>query len=298
MKYILTILLISLSFLFPSWIFSQTETGVGQLVELRTDDGNTYVGEIKRMTESEIVLMTQSLGEITLERSSITKVIYKNGDQELDKNAYPVDYHNSTHYLVNPSAFSLKKGQSYYENIGVFFNSYSVGITDNFSISGGLELISPLFDKRAPSLYFSPKFSLPFGEKAGGVSVGSTLLVAFDGGDPITIGVVQASLTLGSRNNNFTVGSGIGYSFDNGITDEVLPFYLSGMWRLSKKISLITDNFIIVYDGFNDAFGLLSAAVRIHFSNGAAFNAGLWRPTEDAGDLLALPFISATIPLK
>lgn len=298
MKYLLTTLILSFACIYSSWVFGQNETTIGQQVELRTNDGNTYVGEIMSLTETEITLKTISLGEITLDRASIKKVLYRDVDQELDNNGFPIDYHNSTHYLVNPSAYSLKKGQSYYENIGVFFNSYSVGLTDNFSISGGLELISPLFLQRFPSLYFSPKFSIPFGEKAGGLSIGSTLLAAFGDGEIFTVGVLQASVTVGSRNNNFTIGSGIGYSFDAGLADEVLPFNFSGMWRISKKLSLVTDNFIIVYDGFNDALGLLSVAARIHFAKGAAFSAGLWRPTEDTGPLLAIPFVSATIPLK
>lgn len=299
MKYLLTTLLLCLTCYCSTIVLSQTETNIGQLVELRTHDGNTYVGEIISMTDTDIILKTSSLGEITLEREAVKKVIYREGGQELDNNGYPIDYHNSTHYLVNPSGYSLKKGQSYYENIGVFFNSYSVGITNNFSLSGGLELISPLFFQRVPSLYISPKLSFSFGEKAGGFSVGSTVLAAFDDSDVFSVGVIQAAITLGSRNNNFTIGSGVGFSFSDGLAEGVLPFYLSGMWRLSKKISFVTDNFIIAYNNFDGGFGLLSAALRIHFANnGAAFTAGLWRPTEDTGGVLALPFVSATLPIN
>ncbi len=297
MKYLFTTLLFCLLCCWSSLIWSQTDTSIGQQVELRTSDGNTYVGEILSMTETEIVLKTSSLGEITLDRATVNKVVYRDSEQELDDKGYPIDYHNSTHYLVNPSGYALQKGQSYYENIGVFFNSYSVGITNNFTLSGGLELISPLFLQRVPSLYISPKLSFNFGEKAGAFSVGSTVLAAFDDDDVFSVGVVQAALTIGSRNNNFTFGTGIGFSFNDGLAEGLLPFYFSGMWRLSKKISFVTDNF--VFTDFDGGFGLLSAAVRIHFAkNGSAFNAGLWRPTEDTGPVLALPFVSATIPIK
>lgn len=294
-----TLLIISLCFIFVQHITAQQDVFIGQLVELRTEDGNTYVGEVLSLTESDISIQTAALGEITLKRSAIKKVIYKNIEGDSDNNGIPIDYHNSTHYFISPSAFSLQKGQSYYENIGVFFNSYSVGLSNHFTLSGGLELISPLFLQRAPSLYVSPKFSIPFGEKSGGFSVGSTFLAAFGDGEAFTVGVLQASVTLGNRNNNFTIGTGLGYSLNDGISSGVLPMNLSGMWRLSNKISFVTDNFIFFYDGLDDAFGLLSAGLRIHFEkNGTALNLGLGRPTEDAGDLLALPFVSATIPIQ
>jgi len=276
----------------------QQDVFIGQFVELRTEDGNTYVGEVLSLTESEISVLTNSLGEITLKRANIKKVTYKNQNEELDKNGFPIDYYNSTHYFINQSGYSLKKGQSYYENVGVFFNSYSVGITDNFSITGGIEIATLLFGQSPPSLFVTPKFTIPFGEGAGGFSVGSTVFVIFVDNGPYTVGVAQAAATFGTRNNNFTIGSGIGFSFEDGIAESVVPFNLSGMWRLSKKISFMTDNFIISYDDFNDFESILSAGIRLHFEGGSALNLGLFRPLNEGGDFLAFPFISATIPLQ
>jgi len=293
MKQSLFIIFISV-FLFQT-MTAQQDLIVGQQVELRTNDGNAYVGEVLTLTDNIISIKTLALGEIELQRSTVTKIIYRKGDEDFDDNGYPIDYHNSTHYFVNQSGFTLKKGQSYYENVRVFFNSYTTGITDNFSITGGLE-VATLFGGSAPSLFITPKFSIPFGERAGGFFVGSTVFVFFANGDPLTVGVAQAGVTLGTRNNNFTIGSGIGYSFEDGVADSVLPFNLSGAWRLSKKISLMTDNFIIAFDDFNDATGILSAGIRIHFAkNGNALNIGLFRSTE-FGDFFAFPFFSATIP--
>lgn len=278
--------------------FAQQDLFIGQLVELQTEDGNSYVGKVLSLTDSNISIETDALGEISLSRASIKKVIYKNENAELDKNGFPIDYHNSTHYFINQSGYSLKKGQSYYENVGVFFNSYSVGITDNFSLTAGLEIATLLFGQSAPSLFVTPKFTIPFGEGAGGFSIGSTIFAVFVD-DPLSVGVVQASATFGTRNNNFTIGSGLGFSFSDGIAESVVPFNLSGMFRISKKLSFMSDNFIIAYDDFNGVEGILSAGLRIHFAkNGNALNLGLFRPTGIGDDFLALPFISATIAIK
>jgi len=286
-------------FLFIQSTIAQQDLFIGQMVELRTEDGNSYVGKVLSLTDTDISIETSALGEITLDRASVNKVIYKKGNDETDKNGFPIDYHNSTHYFVNQSGYSLKKGQSYYENVGVFFNSYSLGITDNFSLTAGIEVATLLFGQSPPSLFITPKFTIPFGEGAGGFSIGSTIFAIFVDNEIFSVGVAQASATFGTRNNNFTIGSGIGFSFSDGIAESVLPFNVSGMWRLSKKLSFMTDNFIIAYDNFNGATAILSAGLRIHFAkNGSALNIGLFRPTDVGGDFLALPFISGTIPIK
>jgi hypothetical protein len=116
--------------------------------------------------------------------------------------------------------------------------------------------------------------------------------------DFTTIGVLQGAFTLGDRNNNITLGTGFGFTFSDGFDDTVLPFYLSFMKRVGPKLSIVSDNFIISYDGFTDNFGLLSLAARIHFKRpGTALNVGLWRPTEDLDSVIALPFVSATMAL-
>lgn len=294
---------ITLILLFISLSMSLFGQRVDEYVEISTKDGNNIIGQIVSMDDAQVILST-SIGEVTIPRDRIvqTKIKKKTDVEEkayygeLDKNGYPVDYHNSTHYLANPSGYTLKKGQSYYENIGVFFNTYAYGITDRFTIAGGGEIIS-LLGSRIPILYISPRYSIPFGTESGSISVGSTIFTSpadnFEG-----FGVVQGAFTLGSRNNNFTVGTGFGFSLSDGVDELVLPFYMSFMTRISKKVSLVSDNFIFSDGNFNDRFGILSFAARIHFNNvGSAFNAGLWRTTEDQGDLLALPFVSATIAL-
>jgi hypothetical protein len=220
-------------------------------------------------------------------------------NQELNRaDTIPTDYHNSTHYLANPSGYTLRRGQQYYENIGIFFNSYAIGVTNNFTLAMGGEIATLLFDQQFPILYISPRFGIPLGKKAGAISLGGTFFTSpeddFDG-----FGIFQGAFTIGSRNNNVTIGSGIGFSFEGGLDDEVIPFYFAFMLRISKKLSFVSDNFLVFYDDFYDEFGLLSAAVRIHFKrNGSALNMGLWRPTEEFDDVLALPFVSATIPIR
>ena len=276
----------------------QTEDDPPQKVEITLKDGNTIVGTLLQSNDLFYKIESESLGVIDISRANVETFVVLQEEEKSKLNGYPIDYHNSTHYLANPSGFTLKKGQSYYENIGVFFNSYAVGITDNFTIAMGGEVATLLFGGQFPILYISPRFSLPLGEEKHSFSFGGTIFTSpeneFDG-----FGVLQAAVTFGDRNTNFTIGSGIGFGFEGGFDDQVLPFYLSFMIRVSEKISVVSDNFVVFYNDFNDTTGVLSVAARIHLKKkGAALNLGLFRPTEDLGDLLAIPFVSLTLPIK
>ena len=280
---------------------------LGKMVDLETKEGSVIRGKLLEMNMESYVIESATLGSITIKRDEVRHIIpapkLKEQEdkpvvmEERDESGYAIDYHNSTHYLANPSGYSLKKGQKYYENIGVFFNSFAFGVTDNFTIAMGGEIASLLFDSRFPILYVSPRYSIPFQQSKGAFSVGGTIFSSpeddFNG-----FGVLQGALTFGDRNNNLTIGSGIGFSFSDGFEDSVLPFYFSFMKRVGPKMSIVSDNFVVTYNDFGDATGILSFALRLHFKNsGAAFNAGLWRVTEDMGGVVALPFISATVPL-
>ena len=290
MKYFTTLIAVLLC-LASSSMHAQRAVEIGNKVELTTKDGNTIIGTVTEFTDEHIVLKTDALGEITIPREEVET--YRILDNEQSQDIY-----NSTTYLVNPSGYTLNKGQSYYQNIGVFFNSYTAGISDNFSITGGLELISPLFLQRAPAFFISPRLSIPFANEQGAFSVGATSFLFFgDSGDTFFAGIAQGAVTIGSRSNNFTIGAGIGFTAEDGFEESVIPFNFSGMFRLSEKLSLVTDNFAVVYNNFSDGFGLFSAALRIHFKSQASVNVGLWRGF-DSGDILALPFLSLTLPIK
>jgi len=276
------------------------EAEAGALVEILTADGNNYRGKVVSITGSAVEIETSNLGVITINKEDIKRLRKVDSEnQEVDKKGYPIDYHGSTHYLVNPSGYTLKEDQSYYQNIGFFFNTYSVGITDRFTLSMGGEIASILFGGRIPILYISPRYSLPVKNDKLSVSLGATLFTSPQD-DFVGFGVMQTAITFGDRNNNFTLGVGIGFSTSDGFSNTVIPFYPSFMIRVSEKISFVSDNFLISYDNFDGATAVLSAAVRVHFQkrNGSSMDFGLWRPTEGFDEVVALPFVGATVALK
>ncbi len=272
----------------------------GAQVEILTNDGNVYTGSIVTMSQDLLEIATSNLGMIKINKDDIKRLRSLDPeDQELDSKGYPIDYHNSTHYLINPSGYTLKKGQKYYQNIGIFFNSYSVGVSDRVTVTIGGEIASLLFGGRVPILFISPRYSLPIQSDKAAISVGATFFTSPQD-NFVGFGVVQTAFTFGDRNNNFTLGGGIGFSTDGGFESTVAPFYPSFMIRLSDKLSFVSDNFVIAYDNFDGATGVISAALRVHFQkrNGSAIDLGLFRPTDGTGPVIAFPFVSANIAIK
>jgi hypothetical protein len=181
------------------------------------------------------------------------------------KGEYWFENPNCTRYVIGPSAIPLRKREGYYQNLYVFVQSVNVGITDNFSIGGGTEIASVLFAQEAPAFVFlTPKFGQQVAPK---VHVGGGLLyIGFPGyswfgsGNGMAhYGIAYGLLTLGNRNNNFTLG--VGWNFSSVMEDTYLgngnythdrvnefaktpTITFSGMMRPAKRFGLVTENWI------------------------------------------------------
>lgn len=260
-------------------------------VKIVTKDGTVLTGTLS-LSDSDSVTIKTAYGENKIDRSEIVSLDYtdRKGDNASEED---LDRYSASHYLFGQSAHGLKKGQLYYENTYLFLNSFTYGVSDNFSIGGGFEVASPLFGGEFPITFIAPKLSIPF--EGGAFAITSTLFVLpYDGG--FAAGLLSGAVTIGSLRSNFTLGVGAGYTFDDGIEDGFVPFSVSGIQRVSEKLSLITENVFVTGSGFTE--GIISGGVRIHGRNGNFLTISLFRPTEDTGPLVALPFFSGTVILK
>ena len=264
-------------------------------VIVETKDGSTIYGFFVESNASFIVVRSTSLDIVTIPIGQIRRIKYVNVMSEADSNGFAIDYHNSTRYLLSPSGYSLKKGQAYYENVWIFWNSFAYGVSDNVTLSASTELVSILFGKQFPLIFLNAKYSIPFINDTGAFGINlSYLTLPQDDFSSYTF--LTGSLTLGSRNRNLTVGIGGGFRIENGFRDEVIPLTVSYMGRMSRKLSFITENWFILQDDLSNFSGAISAGVRIHFKNpGSALNITLARPLDDSFDFIAFPFVSATV---
>lgn len=229
-------------FLSFSEVNAQTEADTlvqSQSFMIEMNNGDIYTGYILSKTQKNIVLQTVN-GEINIVSQNI---------KSIKKNDYVGEFNyespNATRYFFGPSAIPLKAGKGYYQNILVSFNFFNYGITDNFSIGGGFEVVSTLLGQ--PIWFLTPKFGVEVGDN---VHVGAGLLtigLASEGSFNIGYGV----FTKGDADSNFSFGTGFGFA--NGELTSKPSFMVSGTHRTSKAISLMTENYL-----FPDSTGSFS----------------------------------------
>lgn len=285
MKAILLLaLLISLSHLLHAQTNSDTT-----LVNIETTDGNEFLGQIVSEDDVKIVLKTEKLGNIT-----INKIDIKKRDnvavQQIKDGKYWFPNPQSTRYFWSPNGYGLKKGEGYYQNIWVLWNQFSYGLTDNISVGGG---IIPLFIfAGAPTPVFATvKFSIPvvkdkFNVSAG--AIGGYVLGADDAG----LGILYGLATLGSPNANVTLG--MGYGFAGGEWADAPMININGMFRVSSRGYIITENYILSAGG--EGIVLISLGGRSIIKK-AALDYGLFVPiSSDMGVFVAIPWLGFTIP--
>lgn len=147
----------------------------------------------------------------------------------------------SKSYFTSKNAIPLKKGEGYYQNVDLLYNSLSFAIVDGLTISGGF-LIIPEW---AQSFHASVHYAQSINENiniSGGLNVITT-----DNGirfNPILKG------TYGNRANNISAGISIfpqnkrveiNYEIEEMFDPNALV-EISGKLKVNKHISIISEN--------------------------------------------------------
>lgn len=216
-------------------------------------NGTVLSGKITSRKENEIIVETANIGKITVDASKI----------KLIKNIVPVNmkdgryWFNSpvtTQYFMTPSEIPLNRGEIYYQNTLVAFNSFRTNIASHFSCTGGMipgliGFVSPHYSFRVRDWFYlgaGGTFATTNGKKYG--------LFAF------------GQCTFGNRNSNLSIGGGYGmmtvqkYYYVQKIDKiEASLFTISGMKRFAPKFAFVAENWFAPNEGFQ----LLSGGIRL-----------------------------------
>ena len=274
-------------------------------IKLEIIDGSYLIGKIQDYNDSTIVIKSDFYDLVTIKINYIRKI------KNFRSGGYmPINNYNSAHYFANPSGYGIKKGEQYYQNIGLALNHFAFGITDYFSISVGTEIIS-LLNGLIPITYISPKISIPIivnNEIIGAFGVSSTFAIYDDNSyssDNVNFAnFFHQTFTLGNRNQNISIGFGIIGSklFDENRRDDnkVYSINLSAIHPVGEKTSFVTDNTYVHVD-FHNKYFLLSTGFRFHFKKrNGSMDLGFWSNAffNESGGIPIAPFFSFTKILK
>lgn len=268
-------------------VHAQTNSDTS-LVRIETMDGNEFTGEITGMDSLKIYLKTHNLGEIGILKSDI-KLQQKIKVQQIKEGKVWFENPQSSRYFWAPNAYGLNAGEGYYQNIWVMWNQVSYGITDNFSFGGG---IIPLFlFAGAPTpIFILPKISIPVRKDKFNISAGA-LIGTILGESESTLGILYGNTTVGTRDNNVTLGLGYGFAGGEWASSPIIN--IDGMFRVSSRGYFITENYYVNAGG--GGVTVISLGGRWIIKK-AALDFGLVLPVADTEKFVAIPWLGFTIP--
>ena len=214
------------------------DSGVQQRIQLR--DGSELVGRIVSVGDSTVQFQS-SLGTTTIRSSDILRLQSERGGI-VRNGQYYFPNPNATRLIFAPTGRMLERGEGYFSDYWIFFPGLSVGLSDMFSLGGGMSIF-PGVGLDEQLLYFTPKIGVARREKFN-AAVGALFvsLPSFDSGNE-SAGMLYGVGTWGDRDNSFTTG--LGYGFANGDLASSPALLVGGEARVSPRLSFVTENYLI-----------------------------------------------------
>jgi len=240
------------------------EIGPGTTVVVILEDGSQVNGKLLSQNAESIVIETVSLGNMTLERTKI-KSITRVSDENLKEGKVWFENPNPYRYLLGNSAIPKPKRTATYQNVWIFFNSFSYAPSNFLDLSAGFELFSLLLASKDASYFFylNPKASTKVAKNfyMGGNIFYLNSFANHEESDFYGMGALNAFATYGNTNMNVT-GS-LGWGFVNNTFKSKPLITLSGMIRVSRRIGFVTENWFLPDAGdFVGYYGLFSYGIR------------------------------------
>lgn len=257
------------------------------LVEMR--DGNSINGILKGRQGDTVVVESTTLGTLNLNIKNIKSITALSAEQIKNGVYWFENPHASRGFFV-PTGFNLRKGEGYYSNVFLFLNSAAYGFTDNFTIGVGGDAFTLVTGNAPFVIYITPKFSFQGGKDftyGVGVLAGS---FGFNT-ERTTAGIAYGIGTFGNRDNNFSLG--LGYGFSGGGWSKQPVVTVSGQWRAARKISLMTENYVLPGVVFGTT-GIRLMNSNFSFDIGAMYG-GLFGEVSGTG-ILPFPFLGVALP--
>jgi hypothetical protein len=276
----------------------KAEMGKGSMpmVAISTHDGNSLNGQ-PVLLEQDALKVSNDLGEFTVRLEDVRDLDFMmklgpNSDQ------YVLPNPNSTRYFFAPSAIPLGKGEGYYQNIGVFGNIFSYGLSDHVAITGGFEFAStlvgiaigePVLPTLMANLKVSEQVAPNFYLGAGAMGIANV-----GNGFNLGAGILYGEATYGNPNHNLSLGLGWPwFALDGESEISKNPIImLGGMTRVSNTVALVTENWIVPNP--YGTFAFISAGPRIMLPK-VTFDLALVLITVD-GAFIPAPYIDVVFP--
>ena len=271
--------------------FNNMEIDKDSLVyRIETTNGNEFIGKILSQDQEKLILKTEQLGELTIQKKDVRDIEAINVEQVKDGVLW-FDNPQASRYFWAPNGYGIKKGEGYYQNVWILVNQWTFAPSNNFSL--GIGTIPLFFFGGAPTpIWMTAKFSVPL--KQDKINLGAGILSGTVLGEEETgFGIAYGILTFGSRDKNASLGLGYGYAGGEWAKKPMITF--SSMIRSGPRSYFLTENYYI--GTAEDQLILLSFGGR-RIVKKVGIDFGLFIPFTTGQDFfIAIPWLGITAPI-
>ncbi|MBN1542018.1 hypothetical protein JW992_07700 [candidate division KSB1 bacterium] len=212
-------------------------------------DGSQIVATLKQAVHDTVIIETGGGLQVAVPDNQISEIISLAGDRYEGK-FYRSDP-NSSRLLFSPTGRHLKAGNGYFADYYVFFPTLAWGLTDYFSMTGGVSLLP---GAESQIVYLAPKLTFSVSPTLG-VGVGFLSLMIPTETNHFSLGYAVA--TMGSDRSGMTLGAGFPLFAEPQQTNFLL--LVGGEVQISNSAKLITENWIV---GGEDEAYVVSGGIR------------------------------------
>lgn len=302
-------LLIALTFLYTcSTCYSQNDIIVAQdtnTYRIIKTDGSELIGKIISQDKREVLFVTNYTREFYIPQHDIKEIVMLDNAKFNRSGEFIGEDKFATRYFITTNGLPIKKGEHYIQ-WNLFGPDFQFGLGKNFGVGVmtswlGLPIIGTV--KKSWELNENVQFAV------GGLA-GFGSWAAPDFGLALPFG----TLSFGDRSANLAISGGYGAVWQEGDVDGRAITSVAGMMKVSPKISIVFDSFIMLpgmqtstytYDIYNPStgnldeitetitnrrpgFALLIPGIRWHQSENRAIQFGFSGVITD-GEVLPIP---------
>ncbi len=260
------------------------ESGKRELSRITLKDGQELHGVVVRQDSQVVVVELADGDRMELPARQVKDITVERNAEVRDNGEIWFQDPNRTRYLYAPTGMMLREGEGYFSQKELFFSSMNYGLSDNITVQAGA--VVPAW------LLGAGGFNFIAGIKVGG-SVGDRLHLAagaqglflpgISTGVGGAVGFVFGTATYGTPDAHLSLGLGKPFMLTNsgGSLDSTIITTLSGNLRVSQRVALVTENWLmptLIASGNNQLPMLNSLAVRLFGENWAVDLGGIRVP--------------------
>ncbi len=242
-------------------------------------DGSELFGKIISQDPREFLILTEDNRKIIIPQHVVLRFFAVNAKEVIRERQLKEEDPFAKRYFLFSNALPVRKGEHYVQ-WNLLGPNLHFGIGDNLSAGVattwlGVPIVGSI--KKSWELNKRSQFAV-------GAIVGTGSYAAIESGGAMPF----ATLSFGDSKSNISFTAGYASFWSNSGNGGVSIASIAAMKRVSEKISLVFDSFILPANGDINSIALIIPGIRWHQSEGKAFQFGFAGLMLD-GEVLPLP---------